>query len=88
MTYIKDPDAILDYTVDWRNWLQVGESITSVAWNVPAGITNSGVSNDAQSATIWLSGGTAGTSYSIRCRIATDGGRTDDRSFTVVAQER
>jgi hypothetical protein len=86
-TFPKDPAAVLDYTVDWSNWLGL-DKITSVVWTVPAGIGNAGTSNSGTAATIWISGGTAGTNYIVTCLVTTLAGRTDERSFqlTVVAR--
>ena len=36
----------------------------------------------------WISGGTAGTTYRVTCRIVTAGGRTDDRSIFIKVKER
>jgi len=32
-TFIKDPDAVLDYSVDWSKWL-AGDQIQTSAWSV------------------------------------------------------
>jgi len=45
-------------------------------------------SKTATSATVWLSGGTAGQSYIVTNRITTAAGRTEDRSFTIRVEER
>ncbi len=90
---VKDPDAVLNYAVDWgvplSNWLN-GASIASVAWTVPAGLALAGQSETATVATVVLSGGTAGEVYTVTCRITTNGtpALTDDRSFRVVVRER
>jgi hypothetical protein len=82
----KDPDAVLDYQVDWSTWLN-GDTIGTSTWTVPAGITqNSGTANDA-TATIWLSGGSSGTTYALINRVVTAGGRTNDRTITVQVRE-
>lgn len=96
----KDPHGTLDYSVAWSTWLD-GDTIASATWTVGAGLTiNSqtinasavtidGVSHPANTvATAWLSGGTAGQSYTVACRITTAGGRTDERTFRVVVRER
>lgn len=88
MSYTKDPQAVLDYARDWTDYLADGESITSSTWVVPDGITKASDSHDASSATIWLSGGTAGELYFITNRIVTNQGRTDDRSLIIRVQER
>lgn len=86
-TFLKDPNAILDYQVDWSPWLGV-DTITTSDWIVPTGITKQSETNTATTATIWLSGGTAGTKYQLTNRITTAGGRTDDRTITISVKER
>lgn len=85
----KDPAATLDYTLDWstNGWLGL-DTIASVVWTVPAGITKTAASNTPTGATVWLSGGTLATSYIITCRITTAAGRTDERSFRVIIKDR
>jgi hypothetical protein len=90
----KDPGAVVDYAIDLSNaggntggsadagWLQ-GDTISSVAWTVPTGITSATTSNTTTKATIWLSGGTAGTDYLITARFVTASGRTHDVSLVV-----
>lgn len=87
---IIDPDAILDYRWDWTAWLADGETISSVDWIVPDGITKDDTrsTHDATTATIWLSGATLGKSYNITCRITTSQDRTDDRTITLRCRER
>lgn len=87
-TFTKDPDATLDYKVDWSSWLGVGETISTSSFTVPAGLTKDSESNDDTSATVWLSGGVAGERYRVTNTITTSDARTDDRSFTVMVKER
>lgn len=82
MAFQKDPDAVLDYLVDWTKWLGT-DSIDTSDWILPAGITEDSSTNTTTTATIWLSGGTPGVSYSIVNRITTAAGRTDDRTIVV-----
>lgn len=86
-TFAKDPSAVLDYTIDWTRWLPPGDAISSVAWTL-SGITNAASSHSTTEATIWLSGGTDGTTYDVVCEIVTTGGRTDDRTFRVIVENR
>lgn len=85
--FVKDPSAVLDYKVDWATWLST-DTIATVAWTVPTGITQTSTSNTTTTATIWLSGGTAGTTYEIVCRITTAGGRTDDRTIGIRVEDQ
>jgi hypothetical protein len=90
MTIEKDPQAKLDYAVDWSTWLQAGETITASTWTVPAGIDQ--ITPDPSFAngvaTIWLGGGTVGTRYDIVNHIVTSQGREDDRTLTILVAER
>lgn len=87
MTFTKDPDAILDYAVDWSRWL-AGDTIAASVWLVPTGLTKVSDSNTATRAIVWLSGGSAGVTYTVTNRITTAAGRTEDRSFAVRVEER
>lgn len=87
MTFAKDPDAVLDYSVDWSRWL-AGDELATSEWIVAADLTKASETNSPTKATVWLSGGAAGLSYSVTNRITTTGGRTEDRSFTIRVEER
>lgn len=86
--FYKDADAVLDFSVDWSGWLASGESLSTSTFTVDAGITKDSESNDTSSATVWLSGGTAGTSYTVTNQITTSAGRTDERSMTIAVIDR
>ena len=87
MTFTKDPNAVLDYSLDWTRWLD-GDAIATSEWIVPDGLVRVTDSRTTKIATVWLSGGLAGQSYTITNRITTTGGRTEDRSFAVKVEER
>ena len=87
--YTKDPASVLDYTIDWgTNWLAAGETISTSAWTVESGITKDSDSNTTTTATVWLSGGTAGTVYTVTNRITTSAGRTAERSLYIKVEDR
>lgn len=78
----KDPDEVLDYNIDWSDRL-VSDTILTSTWVVPAGITEDSTENTTTTTTIWLSGGTLNTKYSLVNRITTAGGRTMDQTVTI-----
>ncbi len=91
-TILKDPNAVLDYTLDWTEWLEpLTDTIASVSVAV-SGVTLDHTTNSATSVTIWVSGGTVGTPGSARVRITTVGTgarpRTDDRTVYFRIKER
>ncbi len=63
----KDPDAVLDYSIDWTTWL-AGDTLATSVWTVPAGITKDSETNTTSKSTVWLSGGTAGEVYEVPLR--------------------
>jgi len=86
---VKDPDAVLDYTFDWTAWLDdVADSIATRTVLVPIGITLDSNAIAGKKVIAWLSGGGAGQTYQVTCRITTAGGRTDDRSIFVKVKDR
>lgn len=81
--YRKDPDATLDYMVDWSSWMVSGDSIVSSTWIVPVGIVKASDSYTSTTATVWLSGGAVGSEYSVTNRVVTTQGRIDDRTIVI-----
>lgn len=75
----KDPDEVKDYGIDWSALLDT-DTISTSTWTLPSGITKDSDSHTTTATTIWLSGGTAGESYSILNRVVTVGLRTYDRT--------
>ena len=96
----KDPDSNVQYGLDFTDYLNTGDSISS------ASVTISTVSGDSaplafptNEATdvlitggvlvnIRLEGGTAGNIYTIKATIVTSQGDTDARSFRIKVEEK
>lgn len=95
---LKDPDAVLDYSEDWTNYLAPGETINTSTWAIEGGDTNPPVTTAlaisgtpslvGNIATAFVSGGTKGQVYTLRNRIVTNQGRTDDRSWAIRVEPR
>ncbi len=88
--YVKDPGAVLDYSIDWgTGYLQSGETLSSSIWTIfPADMTQNSASNAAGVTSITVSGGAVGQIYQLTNRITTSQGRTDERSITVRVEHR
>jgi hypothetical protein len=84
----KDPDDVLDYVWDWSDWLETAETLSTVSWTVPTGLTKTTDSKTTTTATAWLSGGTAGTTYEVACKVVTSTGRTAERSCRILVANR
>lgn len=85
--FAKDPDATLDYIVDWSDWLST-DTISTSTWTVPTGVTKVTDTKTDTSATIWVSGGTAGTNYALANKIVTAAGRTEEKSITLRVRQQ
>lgn len=87
-TYLKDPDAVLDFGFDWSDWLETGETISDYTITAETGITVDSDSEADGIVTVWLSGGTAGGNYPVACKIVTSASRTDERTMVIRVQNR
>jgi hypothetical protein len=83
----KDPESVLDYTIDWSDFLNAGDTISSNTYTVDTGLTASSSTNTTTTTTVTLSGGTAGTVYTVKCSITTSASRTAIRRFRVKCEE-
>lgn len=87
--WIHDPNAVLDYVVDWTDWLDDGETIASHDIEVETGDVVLDSDSVVGAKTVaWVSGGTTGTSATVRHRVTTSAGRVDDRTITLSVRER
>lgn len=89
-SYVKDPEARLDYTWDWSDWLaEVVDTLSAATVTVPAGLTVVGASVvDEGVVTQRVSGGVLGATYRMVCQITTVGGLVDERSIELTIMER
>ena len=94
-TYIeKDPFAVLDYSLDWTNWMPTAETISAITVtaqtisgdSAPLVIDSSTNTNYIVTATI--SGGTAGNIYNVEYKITTNQNKKDSRNFRIKVVER
>lgn len=83
--YEKDPQAILDYSIDWTSFLETAETIATSQWFTTSGITVDVTGHTTKVATIWVSGGTLGQSYELTNRITTSNtpARVDERTIII-----
>lgn len=85
----KDPDATLDYEINWSTWLADGETITAQAVTCEDDdITISSVTQSGGVVRFRVAGGTAGSSYLVTCQITTSAGQTDHRTLQIPVRDR
>lgn len=86
--FVQDPDEVLDYTIDWSEWLASGDTIVAATATGPTGITVGQTVFTINEVTIWVQGGIAGTSYDIEIHVTTNGGRQGDRTITIQIKDK
>jgi hypothetical protein len=98
---VKDPDAILDYTFPWADWLDT-DTISSAAITIADSDTLALASSSdhaqipaagytisgGNTVIVWLKGGAVRDRAAVTCAITTAGGRTDERTFYVRVAEK
>lgn len=77
VTKQQSPSDVLDYTGKWMQWLD-GDTISTSAWSTDNGLTLSSESNNTDSATVFISGGSDGNTYKVTNQITTTAGRTKE----------
>lgn len=87
-TIIKDPNAVLDYTVDFTDWLTVAQDTIASHTVATVGCTKQSSTNDTTKVVVWIAGGTTGTPASATVHITTAAGRIDDRTIYFKIKER
>lgn len=90
----KDPYAVLDYSLDWTNWMPSGDTISALTVTAEtisgdaAPLTIDSSTNTDYIATANISGGTVGNTYNVEYKIDTTNGLKDSRNFRIKVVER
>lgn len=87
-TFLKDPEAVLDYTIDWSGWIASGDAITASEWTASNGLTVVEHSFNGSTTTVKVSGGVAGAHFLLTNTITTDDGRIDERTIRLKCEHR
>lgn len=85
--YAQDPDATLDYTWSWAEWLDPGETISTFSFTAPAGVTLSDTMLDGATTVAWVHSTVLGE-IPVTCHITTSAGRVDDRTIYIIVANR
>lgn len=92
--YFKDPDERKRYTVDYSDWLDSGELISSVTFEVtpstgtPVVIDGDSIDPDSTGIVFYASEGADGTTYRVYITMTSSNGqiKQDTVQFTIKAQ--
>lgn len=84
----KDPNAVIDYTIDWSRWL-AGDTLSGAVWtSTSSDLTINFSTTDQTRSQVWVSGGIDKARYYLTCHVTTAAGRQDDRSIAIDMVER
>lgn len=92
----KDVEAQLTYTFDWSEWLDAGDTVSTVEYEVaarrndptPIVKESEGVTGNGLNTFIELSGGQVDKVYIVTAKITTANGLVDRRNFRVHVENR
>jgi hypothetical protein len=89
---LKDPDAVLDYLIDWGAEYLGADVLTNSEWSVEpteaGGVTVVPGAFDGRNAVVKASGGIPGHVYRLVNTVQLISGRVDSRSITVRVEKR
>lgn len=89
---LKDPDAALDYSVDWGSEYLSGDALVTSSWAVspvePGGLELVSSQFDLLIASAQVRGGIAGKIYRLTNHVTTAEGREDSRSIMLRVEKR
>jgi hypothetical protein len=89
---LKDPEALLDYSVDWGADYLSGDVLTESSWTVsPAeagGVSIVSSRFDLLQSTVQVGGGQPGRIYRLTNHVVTAEGREDSRSIMLRVEKR
>lgn len=89
VVFVKDPDSILDYRVDWSVWMAPGDFLVDAQWIVTPAVNVELATLGETAAVVWLAGaGAEGTRSFVTNRVTTNDGRVEDYSFIIVSKEK
>ncbi len=79
----KTASEVLDYTVEWKNWLSSGEQVSSafVVSNITTPVGISSITNMASAVSFFVGSGTVNQTYRLQNAILTNQGRQAVRTF-------
>ena len=89
---VKDPDARIDYGIDWGADYVAGQSIAASSWRVVpievGGLAVESASHDLLRTAVRVSGGRRGQVYQLTNHVLLSDGQSEDRSIAIRIDDR
>jgi hypothetical protein len=88
-TFIQQPNEVLDYDVDYSEWIPAGDVVLTATATADPGITLGDTLIDPTGLVVkqWVSGGVNGETYKIQVSATTDEGRVKEAEFRIRIRE-
>jgi len=85
----KDPEAVMNYTVDYSTFLESGDSIASQTTTVDSGMTvdSSSIVSGNKKVTMQLSSGVVGTAYTVKITAVSNDGLTFVHRYRIKCEQ-
>jgi hypothetical protein len=82
--FSKQPVEVVDYDIDYSEWLTDGDNVQSATVSVaPSGLTIDSVLINDPRIKVWVSGGTNGSTYKLTVNATTADGRLKQDEFKI-----
>jgi hypothetical protein len=95
--WVKDPNDVEDYALDWSNIIAEDDHIISAKFTPTSSalqVFSTNIGNSALTARVnvvtscWFIGGVASVNYGVVCHVTTTEGRQHDRTFRIVGGQK
>jgi hypothetical protein len=95
--WVKDPNDVEDYAIDWSNIIAEDDHIISAKFTPTSSalqVFSTNIGDSALSARVnvvtscWFIGGVASVNYGVVCHVTTTEGRQHDRTFRIVGGQK
>ena len=87
-TFYKAAAEVLDYTLDFSQWLESGDAIASASVSVTADtVTLDSSSTTDTTVVAWISAGAAADDVTVTVSAVTDDGRTKIAKFRIIVKD-
>lgn len=84
---VQDPSSRILRALNYADWLQQGDSISTSTWTLPPALTLVASSHTTTLALFTITGGVDGQNYEVTNRITTTKGDWDDKTILIKVRE-
>lgn len=89
--FVKTPDEVKRYTIEYSDWLDTGEYCSSIVLTKLSGtgvltLSTNAVGNSATSVSFFVSGGVDGQDYEVSARMTTTANQVKEDSILFVVR--